>query len=143
VPAPGRGVICFGENAWASVAGLMAGRASSAIGLPGRRASIMRGMVIEAQSFGVRSIRVREASRCVMYSQLHVKRQTCGGATATRIKVESLRCGHCGALDETDLPRFGIDSGAPIATFVKRLTCAHAGAIACVRSDPIVRTRCP
>jgi hypothetical protein len=71
-------------------------------------------MVIEAQSLGLISIRVREASGCVMHSQLNVKRPTCGGATAIRIKVECLRCGHCGALDETDLPRFGVKSGAPL-----------------------------
>jgi hypothetical protein len=92
-------------------------------------------MVIEAQSLGLISIRVREASGCVMHSQLNVKRPTCGGATAIRIKVECLRCG--GALDETDLPRFGVESGAPIATFVKRLTCRECGnhSVRAFRSD--------
>jgi hypothetical protein len=54
----------------------------------------------------------------VIFGQIHA-----AGDTAIRVKVECLRCGHCGVLDETDLPRFGVESGAPIATFVKRLTC--------------------
>jgi hypothetical protein len=56
---------------------------------------------------------------------------------AIRIKVECLRCGHCGALDETDLPRFGVEPGAPIATFVKRLTCRACGShsVRAFRSD--------
>jgi hypothetical protein len=61
--------------------------------------------MVEAQSLRFIFIRVYQASGCVMRSQVDVKRSTCGGATAIRIKVECLRCGHGGALDETDLPR--------------------------------------
>lgn len=46
---------------------------------------------------------------------------------ATRISVECLRCGHRGELRESDLPSFGEKPDAPIAAFVKRLTCQQCG----------------
>lgn len=45
----------------------------------------------------------------------------------TRIAVECLRCGHCGSIAETQLPGYGEKPGAPIASFVKRLTCQECG----------------
>jgi hypothetical protein len=46
---------------------------------------------------------------------------------STRICVECLRCGHAGVIAERDLPHYGEAPGAPIATFVKRLTCQECG----------------
>ena len=48
-------------------------------------------------------------------------------ALRPRIVVECLRCGHCGTLRETDLPAYGERPDAPIASFVKRLTCGECG----------------
>ncbi|HWM49529.1 MAG TPA: hypothetical protein VNR11_21730 [Xanthobacteraceae bacterium] len=48
-------------------------------------------------------------------------------ALARRIVVECLHCGHCGTLREADLARYGERPGAPIASFVKRLTCSECG----------------
>ena len=42
-------------------------------------------------------------------------------------KVECLRCGHSGVLLESDLSDYGVKSDAPIATFIKRLTCRACG----------------
>ena len=104
---------------------------------PGMALVVQAGIVISRPIAWPISIRVRKASGRVMNSQLNVKRPTCSGATAIRVKVECLRCGHCGVLDETDLPRFGVESGAPIATFVKRLTCRECGShsVRAFRSD--------
>jgi hypothetical protein len=41
-------------------------------------------------------------------------------------KVECLRCGHSGVLLES-LSDYGVKSDAPIATFIKRLTCRACG----------------
>jgi hypothetical protein len=59
-------------------------------------------------------------------------------APAARIKVECLRCGHQGMLlPGSDLPRYGIEPDAPIATFIKRLTCCACGShsVRAFRSD--------
>lgn len=45
----------------------------------------------------------------------------------TRIAVECLRCGHCGSIGEAQLRDYGEKPGAPIASFVKRLTCQECG----------------
>jgi hypothetical protein len=45
----------------------------------------------------------------------------------TRICVQCLRCGHRGAIAEENLPLYGERPGAPIAAFVKRLTCQECG----------------
>jgi RNase P subunit RPR2 len=44
-----------------------------------------------------------------------------------RIVVQCLTCGHAGVLAESSLPRFGERPDAPIAKFVKRLTCEECG----------------
>ncbi len=38
-----------------------------------------------------------------------------------------LHCRHEGVLDDAALARFGVDSTAPIASFVKRLRCTNCG----------------
>ena len=43
------------------------------------------------------------------------------------IVVQCLVCGHTGTLSEKSLPRFGEKPDAPIAKFVKRLTCEECG----------------
>jgi hypothetical protein len=43
------------------------------------------------------------------------------------IVVQCLACGHVGALSESKLPRFGEKPDAPIAKFIKRLTCEECG----------------
>jgi hypothetical protein len=43
------------------------------------------------------------------------------------IVVQCLACGHVGALSESNLPRFGEKPDAPIAKFIKRLTCEECG----------------
>jgi hypothetical protein len=43
------------------------------------------------------------------------------------IVVQCLACGHVGALSESSLPRFGEKPDAPIAKFIKRLTCEECG----------------
>jgi hypothetical protein len=44
-----------------------------------------------------------------------------------RIAVECLRCGHCSSFLEERLKAFGINPDAPMATFIKRLTCIECG----------------
>jgi len=41
--------------------------------------------------------------------------------------VECARCGHCARLPEAALPDYGVKPNAPIASFVKRLTCVECG----------------
>jgi hypothetical protein len=43
------------------------------------------------------------------------------------IVVRCLSCRHRGELAESDLVRFGITPGAPVAQFVKRLRCRKCG----------------
>jgi hypothetical protein len=43
------------------------------------------------------------------------------------IAVRCLSCRHRGVIAESDLPRFGIRPGAPVAQFVKRLRCRKCG----------------
>ena len=43
------------------------------------------------------------------------------------IAVRCLSCRHRGVIAESDLPRFGIRPGAPVAAFVKRLRCRKCG----------------
>jgi hypothetical protein len=43
------------------------------------------------------------------------------------IVVRCLSCRHRGVIAESDLPRFGIKPGAPVAQFVKRLRCRKCG----------------
>ncbi|HVG51199.1 MAG TPA: hypothetical protein VM867_06165 [Xanthobacteraceae bacterium] len=43
------------------------------------------------------------------------------------IVVECLTCGHCTRLFESRLPDYGVSAGAPIASFVQRLTCVECG----------------
>jgi phage FluMu protein Com len=43
------------------------------------------------------------------------------------IKVECLRCRHVGRITERELERMDIKSGAPIASFIKRLRCCQCG----------------
>jgi len=59
-----------------------------------------------------------------MASQARLK---VGGNEPSRISVECLRCGHRGELRESDLPSFGEKPDAPIAAFIKRLTCHKCG----------------
>ena len=42
----------------------------------------------------------------------------------TRINIECLKCGHHGSMSEDELRKFGEKPDAPIAKFVKRLTCS-------------------
>ena len=63
----------------------------------------------------------------MMSSQGDAKRSMRGATMAARIKVECLRCGHYGMVLESDLPRYGIKPEAPIAAFIKRLTCRAYG----------------
>ena len=44
-----------------------------------------------------------------------------------QIIIECLRCGHCSLMSESALLDFGIEPGAPIVKFVKRLTCQECG----------------
>ena len=62
-----------------------------------------------------------------MSSQVDGKRLMRGATMPVRIKVECLHCNHCGVLPESDLPRYGIKPDAPIAAFIKRLTCRACG----------------
>jgi hypothetical protein len=43
------------------------------------------------------------------------------------ILVRCLHCRHEGILDDAALARFGVNSSAPIASFVKRLRCTSCG----------------
>ena len=43
------------------------------------------------------------------------------------ILVRCLRCRHEGILDDAALAGFGVNSTAPIASFVKRLRCTSCG----------------
>jgi hypothetical protein len=43
------------------------------------------------------------------------------------ILVRCLHCRHEGILDDAALARFGVNSTAPIASFVKRLRCTKCG----------------
>jgi hypothetical protein len=43
------------------------------------------------------------------------------------ILVRCLYCRHEGILDDAALARFGVNSTAPIASFVKRLRCTNCG----------------
>lgn len=45
----------------------------------------------------------------------------------TRICVQCLRCGHAGSFAESELAAYGEKPGAPIAAFVRRLTCQECG----------------
>jgi hypothetical protein len=58
-----------------------------------------------------------------MSSQVDAKRSMRGATMAARINVEC----HRGMIPESDLPRYGIKPEAPIATFIKRLTCRACG----------------
>ena len=44
-----------------------------------------------------------------------------------RIAVECLRCGHCSSIPEERLRTFGLSPDAPIAKFIRRLTCIECG----------------
>ena len=44
-----------------------------------------------------------------------------------RIAVECLSCGHCSSFPEERLKAFGVSPDAPIAKFIKRLTCIECG----------------
>jgi hypothetical protein len=44
-----------------------------------------------------------------------------------RIAVECLRCGHCSSIPEERLRTFGLNPDAPIAKFIRRLTCTECG----------------
>ncbi len=59
-------------------------------------------------------------------------------ALAQRIVVECLHCGHCGTLRERDLAHYGERPGAPIAAFVRRLTCSECGSrsVRAYREEP-------
>ena len=43
------------------------------------------------------------------------------------LQVRCLHCRHETVLSNEDLERFGINAGAPIASFVKRLRCKECG----------------
>jgi uncharacterized Zn finger protein len=43
------------------------------------------------------------------------------------IAIECLSCGHSSSFPEERLKAFGISSDAPIAKFIRRLTCAECG----------------
>ena len=43
------------------------------------------------------------------------------------VVVECLSCGHCSLLPESRLPDYGVEQGASIVSFVKRLTCVECG----------------
>jgi hypothetical protein len=43
------------------------------------------------------------------------------------IVVRCLSCHHRGVIAESDLVRFGVKPGAPVAQFVKRLRCRKCG----------------
>jgi hypothetical protein len=43
------------------------------------------------------------------------------------IVVRCLSCRHRGVIAEGDLVRFGINQGAPVAQFIKRLRCRKCG----------------
>lgn len=45
----------------------------------------------------------------------------------TDVVVGCLKCGHCARLPESALPDNGVGADAPIASFVKRLTCVECG----------------
>jgi hypothetical protein len=47
--------------------------------------------------------------------------------TQRRVVVRCLSCRHQAVLTESDLVRFGVKRGAPIAQFVKRLRCRECG----------------
>ena len=48
-------------------------------------------------------------------------------AANPHLVVECLTCGHCAHLSEARLPDYGVPVGAPIASFVQRLTCVECG----------------
>ena len=48
-------------------------------------------------------------------------------AMPLRIAVECLTCGHCGALSERDLPRFGLHEDTSLALLTRRLVCQECG----------------
>ena len=50
-----------------------------------------------------------------------------GAAPQPAIRVRCLRCRHESRLAETGLKQFGIQPGAPIASYVKRLRCKKCG----------------
>jgi hypothetical protein len=50
------------------------------------------------------------------------------------ILVRCLHCGHEGVLDDAALARFGVNSTAPIASFVKRLRCTSCGSASVMAS---------
>jgi hypothetical protein len=56
----------------------------------------------------------------------------------TRIAVECLSCGHCSSIPEERLKAFGISPDAPIAKFIRRLTCTECGShsVRAYRYDP-------
>jgi hypothetical protein len=43
------------------------------------------------------------------------------------IVIECLHCGHCASMSESVLPDYGVRPDAPIASFIKRLTCIECG----------------
>jgi hypothetical protein len=45
----------------------------------------------------------------------------------TQVCVQCLTCGHAGVIPEKNLAFYGEKPGAPIAAFVKRLTCQECG----------------
>jgi hypothetical protein len=50
------------------------------------------------------------------------------------ILVRCLHCRHEGILDDAALARFGVNSTAPIASFVKRLRCTSCGSASVMAS---------
>ena len=50
-----------------------------------------------------------------------------GKAKLWVIAVRCLSCRHRGVLAESDLARFGVKPGVPVAQFVKRLRCRQCG----------------
>ena len=44
-----------------------------------------------------------------------------------RIAIECLTCGHCTSISEERLKAFGLSPDAPIAKFIRRLTCTECG----------------
>jgi hypothetical protein len=50
-----------------------------------------------------------------------------GALTAGVICIECLHCRHRCVLSERLLARYGLSANAPIASFVKRLTCESCG----------------
>jgi hypothetical protein len=46
---------------------------------------------------------------------------------ATRIAIDCLKCRHCASVSEEKLPYFGLEPGASLVTFSKRLVCKKCG----------------